>query len=229
MWLIYNKCSSLRIKFQSTHPRRVWRNDLITFCTVIGVSIHTPTKGVTCRTLHTSIGVGVSIHTPTKGVTISRKALSEFNDVSIHTPTKGVTSASCTVMAGTDSFNPHTHEGCDQRADWFHHPAAVSIHTPTKGVTLSFGSTLILRLCFNPHTHEGCDIMIVLLMFHPLVFQSTHPRRVWQETQPTFTSITRFQSTHPRRVWPGDNSNFLRAESFNPHTHEGCDNPRAPD
>ena len=34
------------------------------------VSIHTPTKGVTGRTMVQSVGLLVSIHTPTKGVTL---------------------------------------------------------------------------------------------------------------------------------------------------------------
>ena len=34
-----------------------------------------------------------------------------------------------------NSFNPHTHEGCDIILQTVHYFAVVSIHTPTKGVT----------------------------------------------------------------------------------------------
>ena len=76
--------------FQSTHPRRVWlrldrsRRRWISFnphthagCDyTLGivdrwkrVSIHTPTQGVTNRTMRTFFAQVVSIHTPTQGVT----------------------------------------------------------------------------------------------------------------------------------------------------------------
>ena len=55
--------------------------------------------------------------------------------VSIHTPTKGVTSGHSTLPSAVASFNPHTHEGCDERLR-----------------NLTFYPT-----GFNPHTHEGCD------------------------------------------------------------------------
>ena len=79
----------------------------------LGVSIHTPTKGVTSDTSlisiswisfnpHTHEGcdridalildvVLVSIHTPTKGVTFKPLEGIKLLVVSIHTPTKGVT------------------------------------------------------------------------------------------------------------------------------------------
>ena len=55
------------------------------------VSIHTPTKGVTCAALLSCLILVVSIHTPTKGVTFEGRFGHGFFDVSIHTPTKGVT------------------------------------------------------------------------------------------------------------------------------------------
>ena len=98
------------------------------------VSIHTPTKGVTCIGHIYFPNWKVSIHTPTKGVTTEWIESVISCLVSIHTPTKGVT------FMGV------------------HLPAfkSVSIHTPTKGVT-KYG---FLRKVF-------------------MLFQSTHPRRVW--------------------------------------------------
>ena len=55
----------------------------------------------------------VSIHTPTKGVTYFHQYKRNNALVSIHTPTKGVTPVLDFAHIGIDSFNPHTHEGCD--------------------------------------------------------------------------------------------------------------------
>ena len=57
----------------------------------MGVSIHTPTKGVTVDDFYCIHKDKVSIHTPTKGVTNGGKTFTANNGVSIHTPTKGVT------------------------------------------------------------------------------------------------------------------------------------------
>ncbi len=54
--------------------------------------------------------------------------------VSIHTPTQGVTSLS--IISNTiESFNPHTHAGCDSEDLYSETGVKVSIHTPTQGVT----------------------------------------------------------------------------------------------
>ena len=121
------------------------------------------------------------------------------------------------------SFNPHTHEGCDIRLPG-HHPAVdVSIHTPTKGVTMCSTFTGFTSLCFNPHTHEGCDLISIAKVRLFREFQSTHPRRVWPLQPMLSPSRQVFQSTHPRRVWRKIRVQKPKNESFNPHTHEGCD------
>ena len=79
--------------------------------------------------------------------------------------------------------------------------------------------------CFNPHTHEGCDFAHSFFFKISKVFQSTHPRRVWQPYQLSRNGFSLFQSTHPRRVWPYGCCGKLRVLRFNPHTHEGCDRP----
>ena len=43
------------------------------------------------------------------------------------------------------SFNPHTHEGCDETKYLTNLIDQVSIHTPTKGVTYYFGKRYIYR------------------------------------------------------------------------------------
>ena len=78
----------------------------------------------------------ISIHTPTKGVTKQKTLLDLCEDISIHTPTKGVTLFWLESLPNKKYFNPHSHEGSD---DVCRFPAAlngeISIHTPTKGVT----------------------------------------------------------------------------------------------
>ena len=122
--------------FHSTHPRRVWR---IVF-------------------RHISFFLEFQSTHPRRVWHQNRLLQEQFKAVSIHTPTKGVTNFTLNILLHANSFNPHTHEGCDRpqqpsiRAFWRFqstHPrrvwlfnflfvqnlTKVSIHTPTKGVT----------------------------------------------------------------------------------------------
>ena len=122
----------------------------------------------------------------------------------------------------------------------------VSIHTPTKGVTYISPYLTTQQASFNPHTHEGCDQASSAKVEGRRVFQSTHPRRVWQMCALNMMIHGMFQSTHPRRVWlflgsdavikvnvsihtptKGVTANAIGSLSFpfgfNPHTHEGWD------
>ena len=187
--------------FQSTHPRRVW----LRYC------------------LFLLWALDVSIHTPTKGVTISCRLLVRL----------------------TACFNPHTHEGCDFGFCYHKHGTfgfqsthprrvwrklesqnvvnnSVSIHTPTKGVTHLF--CLHVRVSdVSIHTPTKGVTIITILNFLILLFQSTHPRRVWPLMQGRAALTNAFQSTHPRRVWLHKPILIGYHVSFNPHTHEGCD------
>ena len=100
-------------------------------------------------------------------------------------------------------------------------------------------------MCFNPRTHEGCDKISSLRSAIALQFQSTHPRgvrpqvayKIFQAIEVSIHaptrgatladlhrhSLYRFQSTHPRGVRHSIINSFLRLLSFNPRTHEGCD------
>ena len=210
--------------FQSTHPRRVWPVASILSALCFNVSIHTPTKGVT-SIIYDYLLVCWFQSTHPRRVWLNTN---NYKHKSL-------------------GFNPHTHEGCDLLLILFFIAVFVSIHTPTKGVTscsrLRFrhnsvsihtptkGVTHLLLAgsqcleCFNPHTHEGCDApclpeMPSLVLFqsthprrvwhagefvanHNAVFQSTHPRRVWLRLRFTSVATKQFQSTHPRRVWRG--------------------------
>ena len=69
VWLSLRLLIKKHWKFQSTHPRRVWLNKHYRWFANKDVSIHTPTKGVTCGLCDLQKVRYVSIHTPTKGVT----------------------------------------------------------------------------------------------------------------------------------------------------------------
>ena len=57
-----------------------------------GISIHTPTQGVTWSGTYLVPGGGlISIHTPTQGVTETSGVAIKIIGISIHTPTQGVT------------------------------------------------------------------------------------------------------------------------------------------
>ena len=78
-------------RFQSTHPRRVWRWAASLSASFISVSIHTPTKGVTYQ------------DNKPKG--------DYFGFQSTHP--RRVWQRLFDCLKGYPCFNPHTHEGCD--------------------------------------------------------------------------------------------------------------------
>ena len=146
--------------------------------------------------------IGVSIHTPTKGVTYSNQLpdrhVRGFNPHT-HEGCDLILSSWLILLA---CFNPHTHEGCDKSV--FTSPPSSTMFQSThpRRVWLSFGSHLYhasmfqsthprrvwrsppfkaqaYKICFNPHTHEGCDQTMDNAGRYNRLFQSTHPRRVW--------------------------------------------------
>ena len=178
VWLSTAKVSILLSEFQSTHPRRVWPERPITdtpncwFQSThprrVWQRLHPPVVPEDGFNPHTHAGCDptklsnganeiVSIHTPTQGVTIGGLDQQIKSKVSIHTPTQGVTRI-IWISIYLICFNPHTHAGCDRRTcNIGNSKAAVSIHTPTQGVTIVEWFTGVFDM-----------------------FQSTHPRRVWQ-------------------------------------------------
>ena len=165
------------------------------------VSIHTPTKGVTVIMPAELKAKAVSIHTPTKGVTSKLSRTSPNSQVSIHTPTKGVTEGRL----------------------WGTQQTFVSIHTPTKGVTDQV-RVIGADLCVSIHTPtKGVTLTKRCLRF-VLMFQSTHPRRVWLSTLRLELHIPSCFNPHTHEgcdlVLSQTQGN---KKSFNPHTHEGCD------
>ena len=187
-----------------------------------GVSIHTPIQGVTLQYRYNRILCLVSIHTPIQGVTESGGNLCDACRVSIHTPIQGVTARRwCRYDTGC-SFNPHTHTGCDITHDPAPSPTTQFQSTHPYRVWQQVQTIKIKKLCFNPHTHTGCDlgccglaVGIEVSIHTPIqgvtyawsvrvaeiLFQSTHPYRVWLSFTHAPLSQNRFQSTHPYRVW----------------------------
>ena len=72
----------------------------------------------------------------------------------------------------------------------------------------------------HPRRVWQCDMTQILLNQE---FQSTHPRRVWLVLFLGTVRLCLFQSTHPRRVWLNAIIVSISVLSFNPHTHAGCD------
>ena len=186
------------------------------------VSIHTPTQGVTIRVLKWFTSkVFQSTHPRRvwRYFEIILVIVREFQsthprrvwhhsfhnrlfeiDVSIHTPTQGVTQ--------------------DKHLQLNY--GIVSIHTPTQGVT-SQKYIYHISWGFNPHTHAGCDIACVNSTALQGRFQSTHPRRVWRNSESLRQRNSVSIHTPTQGVTYSTLNNYLTGRSFNPHTHAGCD------
>ena len=188
----------------------------------IAVSIHTPTKGVTSSirsvTWYTWFQ---STHPRRVWRTISRCYMwvTGFNP---HTH-EGCDLVAACQRCPSWCFNPHTHEGCDSARFNLWKVLVVSIHTPTKGVTLHIPQSILQEGCFNPHTHEGCDLTQNNLKLFDYVSIHTPTKGVTRFGKYEGIVSILFQSTHPRRVWHSWTGNTANRSSFNPHTHEGCD------
>ena len=123
---------------------------------ILLVSIHTPTQGVTCQRLEYS-GMALFQSTHPRRVWHSLNAKWE----------KG------------GSFNPHTHAGCDEEI-WrrLYVQSCFNPHTHA-GCDQKKWTVLTIKNSFNPHTHAGCDHGRLYAICQLILFQSTHPRRVW--------------------------------------------------
>ena len=185
--------------FQSTHPYRVWLNLNRLILVLRSFNPHTHT-----------------------GCDVSSAALNYEQKVSIHTPIQGVTRCSCCGASSTRCFNPHTHTGCDLLIPLLYHPLVLFQSTHPYRVWPNSSTSCTTWWSFNPHTHTGCDEYDLCQyehnqvsihtpiqgvtkhrkpMFPGMVFQSTHPYRVWRLRRTFCKPVDLFQSTHPYRVW----------------------------
>ena len=122
------------------------------------VSIHTPTQGVTItiRVKHRNHGFQ-STH-PRRVWQGNGRSTPWRAGVSIHTPTQGVTFDS----------------------EWYDADSFVSIHTPTQGVTETL-QVVWGNYKVSIHTPtQGVTKHTAFISARNFMFQSTHPRRVWQ-------------------------------------------------
>ena len=207
--------------FQSTLPQGEWPRDVRTRQTFMyfnphshkgsdrnrsclrsgsGISIHTPTRGVTNKSIaekevqvfqstlpqgewrfsaypFTEI-IKISIHTPTRGVTISAKFCSRFCKFQSTLP-QGEWPGSKQPCVDCRNFNPHSHKGSDGKA----------------------GEISIPLINFNPHSHKGSDEN---WFSHNCSYQ-------W------------FQSTLPQGEWRTSDLTDCICIYFNPHSHKGSD------
>ena len=168
---------------------------------LVNVSIHTPTQGVTRTPPYNFRRSIVSIHTPTQGVTNPNYYGQRSTSVSIHTPTQGVTLLFFPLCPLSSCFNPHTHAGCDF--------VRVPIRREPAG--------------FNPHTHAGCDFDAGDRKSKRHV--SIHTPTQGVTTQSTIMDGMTDVSIHT----PTQGVTFcliiieVLLTGFNPHTHAGCD------
>ena len=120
-------------------------------------------------------------------------------------------------------FNPHTHAGCDSHWGIPYLPFSVSIHTPTQGVTYAprvFGRWLSVSI------HTPTQGVTWAIGFDPIQsqFQSTHPRRVWQQQLQQDLHWSGVSIHTPTQgVTYSISCNRKNLLCFNPHTHAGCD------
>ena len=177
VWPVCPEYYRTRRWFQSTHPRRVWRRVALVLVHQSDVSIHTPTQGVTGGWGDNRHAGAVSIHTPTQGVTVKRDCFSRIEVFQSTHPRRVWLIPNPQISRCMVSIHTPT-QGVTALDKRLRNMYPVSIHTPTQGVT-----------SVNPNAAANC------------LFQSTHPRRVWQPNGE-------------------DNFNF---DCFNPHTHAGCD------
>ena len=143
------------IKFQSTHPRRVWHNFyfLLSLCTCFNP--HTHAGCDSGRRAMRDAGSGFNPHT--------HAGCDYYQCFDLHirmfqsTHPRRVWPWSIFYNTRVIGFNPHTHAGCD------------SFHLRSSQRPRMFQSTHPRRVwhtsgfrkgwfqCFNPHTHAGCD------------------------------------------------------------------------
>ena len=125
----------------------------------------------------------VSIHTPTKGVTCDNldKLLHTlcFNP---HTHEGCDAVLVAFILKRLKRFNPHTHEGCDRRNDRSRcRHLRFNPHTH-EGCDWALRVDYQLFISFNPHTHEGCDIPHRHLYLLTVVSIHTPTKGVTQQT-----------------------------------------------
>ncbi len=121
---------------------------------------------------------GISIHTPTQGVTrvhIKRKLLHFYFNPHSHA---GSDTALTVLIFSPSYFNPHSHAGSDlAKIFWVRQNNPISIHTPTQGVT-DIPKEQEEKFMISIHTPtQGVTNKYIKIPYNIIKFQSTLPRR----------------------------------------------------
>ena len=246
----YMRCDSLWLILPLSHfrfnPHTYMRCDVDYILDLYGggVSIHTPTWGVTLRCVPAMMSgrfQSTHLHEVWPPLSNLASAPSGFNP---HTYMRCDLSTS-TGSKAKSSFNPHTYMRCDSRVIRKTIKLWVSIHTPTWGVTERKTRIVSPNKSFNPHTYMRCDfhranvpplyrvsihtptwgVTINIHTFTLYSWVSIHTP-TWGVTADSNKSrifATSFQSTHLHEVWHFAYALSKPWKSFNPHTYMRCD------
>ena len=162
---------ALSFMFQSTHLHEVWRWSPSFPIPYQGFNPHTYMR---CdHVLSGSLFVnGVSIHTPTWGVTSMMCTMCSDTRVSIHTPTWGVTKCSVPHPCNRACFNPHTYMRCDWSKRAEEALAKMFQSTHLHEVWLKKEHKGSENEGFNPHTYMRCDNILAWKRFE--IYVSIH-------------------------------------------------------
>ena len=116
------------------------------------------------------------------------------------THSRGVRQVFALIAKATESFNPRTHEECDQQLPAPVPAWPVSIHALTRSATgQRWQFTGNLRVSIHALTRSA-TLRATRTTDSRLLFQSTHSRGVRQTSLSISSPIPEFQSTHSRGV-----------------------------
>ena len=141
--------------FQSTHPRRVWRH-LPQLIPVIRVFQSTHPRRVWHRQKFGKSGTGVSIHTPTQGVTIGLPVLPRYSGFQSTHPRR------VWLRYGGTLYEVIQFQSTHPRRVWLNKKIGIPCFwefqsTHPRRVWPIREDTGVAGYSFNPHTHAGCD------------------------------------------------------------------------
>ena len=166
---------------------------------MVGVSIHTPTWGVTEAQKiidATDWFQSTHLHEVWLGITYVRKMPKAFQSTHLHEVWRRIQ----ILWKICQRFNPHTYMRCDA------------------------GCTITERelACFNPHTYMRCDKKTYQCIS---VYNVSIHTPTWGVTLPISPGnlIWLFQSTHLHEVWLQVIADASDIDRFNPHTYMRCD------
>ena len=189
------------------------------------VSIHAPTRGATFIIKFNLIIIKFQSTHP-RGVRPPSHFRPLLSAQFQSTHPRGVRRRVVRCLTFAISFNPRTHEGCDLPFRWLTSISQGFNPRTHEGCDCLLFYVYRVTKSFNPRTHEGCDLNDDNA-YYPMAVSIHAPTRGATANIIYLHKDNLFQSTHPRGVrhlFKIMNTN--RGKSFNPRTHEGCDQYR---